>query len=184
MRWYNLQSVVETINDKVGRRLLGNETGFVLLHDFLFGSRQSRDVVDIRNTLVRSVLYELSGNRGVKTGHLEVDTNVGVIDIDNLASAQKANVFVIANGVGRKNKGPGSKGGGGSRSQEIATVRGQGSGTALLHTARGDKGSDGTVIVEKNVKTRTKVSESQSFSNVTQYNIDFHKNNQPIKNVH
>ena len=143
----NLQSIVETINDEIGRRRLGHETRFVLLHDFLFRSGQSRNVVNIRHTLVGTVGHQLSSDGGVETGHLEVDTNVGVIDIDNLTTAQEANVFVIANGVCRHDEGHAADSGGGSGRQETAAIRRQGgrSRTALLHTTGCDKGSDGTV---------------------------------------
>jgi hypothetical protein len=119
----NLQPIVETINDEIGRRRLGHETRFVLLHDILFRSGQSRNVVNIRHTLVGTVGHQLASDGGVKTGHLEVDTNVGVIDIDNLSTAQEANVFVIANSVGRHDEGHAADSGRGSGRQEIAAIR-------------------------------------------------------------
>jgi hypothetical protein len=156
----NLQSVVEFVNDKVGRGLLGNETVLVLLHEVLLGSSQTSNVVDLRNSLVGSVGDNLSSNSGVKTGHLEVDTDIGVIDIDNLGSAQVGNVFVITNGVGRKG-GQGQTSGKGSRRQELAAFRRQGSGTA--HSTRRDKCSGGTEHVQKNKKSGEKVSASNQF---------------------
>jgi hypothetical protein len=98
----NLQSVVDAVNDVVSRRGLGGEAGLVLLDDFLLCTGKSREVVNITDGLVWSSGSDLSGDAWVHTRHLKVDTDVGVVDINNLSSSKVLDIFVVTNGVGSR----------------------------------------------------------------------------------
>lgn len=142
-----VQSVVDAVNDVISLRLLGGEAALVFLEDLLFLSGQSWDVEDLRDGVVRSVAGHLAGEVGVHAGHLEVHADVGVVDVDDLAAAQQADVFVIANGVGRQ--WGGGKGRGGRRCQKGAAVLGgQFCGGAGRRGLR-HKGSDRTAVKKK-----------------------------------
>lgn len=109
----------------MGRK--SGESGFVLLDQVLLGSRKSWDAVKVTNALVWSVGDDLSGNGGVKSGHLQVDTDVGVVDIDNIASSQVSKTFVITNGVGSWGE-SGKSGNGGGLGKEFTALSGKLSG--------------------------------------------------------
>jgi len=103
--YLTIKSVVDAVNDVVSRWLLGSEAALVFLDQFLLLSSKSRNVVDLTDSGIRSVGRNLSGHGGVHALHLQVDTHVGVVDINNAGSSQKSNVFVITDSVGRRCKG-------------------------------------------------------------------------------
>ena len=140
-----LQAVVDAINDVVGTGFKGSEAAFVLLDQFLLLSGQSRDVVQVTHRLVWSVAGNLSGNRGVKTGHLEVNTHVGIVHVDDFTSSQVSYVVVITNSVGRHWGGQG--GGTGKGRKELTTLGIQSN--RLAFGAGSHKGGGGTGIREK-----------------------------------
>jgi len=138
-----LQAVVDAVDNVVSRRCLGGKAALVLLDDFLFLGGQSWDVVDICDGVVGAVGGDLAGGSRVHTGHLEVYTDVGIVDINSLTSTKETDVFVVTNGVG-SHGGKGNTGGGSSSGEELTTLGVQGSGSALLG-ARGHKGGDSAV---------------------------------------
>ena len=147
----NLQAVVDAVNNVIGGGLEGDEAGLVLLDDVLLGAGKSGDVVNIGDGLVRAVGHDLSSSAGVHAGHLEVDADVGVVDVDGGGSAEVGEVLVVANSVGGSGGGEGSSGSGtGSLAEELTAaglgVEGGGLGTSLL----GHEGGSGAVVYQMN----------------------------------
>mmetsp|Transcript_22504 Transcript_22504/g.40612 ORF Transcript_22504/g.40612 Transcript_22504/m.40612 type:complete len:147 (+) Transcript_22504:100-540(+) len=83
-----VKAVVVLVNDVVGRRGPDGEAALVLLDDLLFLSAKSGDVVDVGDGFEGSGSDNLSSNGWVHTGHLEVDTHVGVVHIDDSATTE------------------------------------------------------------------------------------------------
>ena len=100
-----VKTVVDSVNNVVGRGRGGSEAALILLDQILFWSSKSGDAVHFRDTFVWAVAGNLSRNRRVKTRHLQVHTDIGVVDIDNARSTQVTNIFVITDGVGGGGKG-------------------------------------------------------------------------------
>lgn len=96
----NLQSVVDTVNNVIRRRLLSNKFALVLLVNFSLSGGEITQLVNICRTGVRSVGDDLSSNSWVHTGHLEVSTDISVVDINDGGSSEVSNVLVIDNSVG------------------------------------------------------------------------------------
>ena len=146
----NLQAVVDAVNNVIGRGLEGDEAGLVLLDDVLLGAGKSGDVVNLGDRLVGAVGDDLAGGAGVHAGHLEVDADVGVVDVDGGGSAEVGEVLVVDDGVGGSGGGEGSSGGTGGLAEELTAaslgVEGGGLGTSLL----GHEGGSGAVICQVN----------------------------------
>jgi hypothetical protein len=138
-----VKSVVDAVNDVVSRWCKGSESALVLLDQVLLFSRKSWDAVKVTDGLVWSVGGDLSGNSGVKTGHLQVCANVGVVDINNLASSEVSNTFVITDSVGGRGESGKSSSGGGGSGQEFTALGVEGSGCLCL--LRGNEGGNGPV---------------------------------------
>ena len=138
----NLQSVVDAINDIVSRGLQGSETRFVLLDDILFLVGKSRDLVHVADRAVGSVGGNLAGNIGVHAGKLEVDTDVGVVDINGVGTSQVSNIFVVTDGQGSARDGQ-TSGGSNSGRQEFTALGSQGSRRTVGR--RSHKGGNGAV---------------------------------------
>lgn len=135
-----VKSVVDDVNNVVGGGREGGESTFVLLDKVLFCSRKSRNVVQITNALVRSVGNNLSGNRGVKSRHLQVDTDIGVVDINNVGSTQVSNGSEVADSIGRGGEGS-SSGKSSGLAQKLTAFRSELSG-GPLDLVVGGKGGD------------------------------------------
>ena len=146
----NLQAVVDAVNNVIGGGLEGDEAGLVLLDDVLLGAGKSGDVVNIGDGLVGAVGDDLAGGAGVHAGHLEVDADVGVVDVDGGGSAEVGEVLVVDDGVGGSGGGEGSSGGTGGLTEELTAaglgVEGGGLGTSLL----GHEGGSGAVVYQMN----------------------------------
>ena len=147
-----VQAVVDAVNDVVSSRLQGNKLGFVLLDDILFLIRKSWDLVKISNRSVGSVGGNLSGNIGVHAGKLEVNTNIGVVNINGFGSTQVSNVFVVTNGQSGSGNSQTSGGGNGSR-KEFTALGGQSSRGTVGR--RGNERSNGAVT-DKNRTARVR----------------------------
>ena len=149
VRDLTVETVVDDINNVVGGRREGSESAFVLLDKVLFCSRKSRDAVQFTDGLVRSVGNNLSGNRGVKSGHLQVDTDIGVVDINDVRTTQVSNCIEIADSIGG-----GSEGGNSSQSsglaQELTAFSSELSGGPLSLVV-GGKGGDSAVDEKTNM---------------------------------
>ena len=143
VRDLTVKAVVDDINNVVGGRREGSESAFVLLDKVLLCSRKSGDAVQFTDGLVRSVGHNLSGNRGVKSRHLQVDTDIGVVDIHNVGTTQVSNSSEIADGIGGGGEGSNSRKSSGL-AQELATFRGELSGGPLSLVV-GGKGGDSAV---------------------------------------
>ena len=100
-----VKTVVDSINNVVSRRRSSSESAFVLLDQVLVGTCESLDVVKVSSTLVWSIRCNLSGNSGVKTRHLQVNSDIGIVNINNGTSSKKSNGFVITNGLGFRSEG-------------------------------------------------------------------------------
>ena len=83
-----VKAVVDSVNDVVSLGRTGCESALVLLDHVLFCARKSWDVVQIAYALVRSVACDLSCDSGVKSGHLKVHTDIGVVDIYDVTTSQ------------------------------------------------------------------------------------------------
>ena len=94
-----VKSVVDTVNNVIRGRSLGNKTILVLLDNLGLSGSKTFNLVKISNSGVGSMGYNLSSNSWVHTGHLEVSTYVGVVDVYNVWSSEVSNVFVIYNSV-------------------------------------------------------------------------------------
>lgn len=139
----NLQSVVDAVNDVVSRRGLGGEAGLVLLDDVLLWSSKSREVVNITDGLVWSSGSDLSGNAWVHTRHLKVDTDVGVVDINNLSSSKVLDIVVVTDSVG--SRGERSHSSGNSKGGEELTTLGSNLGSNTLGSLWGNECGGDTV---------------------------------------
>lgn len=135
-----VKSVVDDVNNVVSTRGVGSESALVLLDQILFGTRKSGDVVKIADALVRSVGDNLSGNRGVKSGHLQVNTDIGVVDIDNVGPTQVPNRIEVTDSIGGRSEGGGS-GKGSGLAQELTALSSK-LGGGSLNLVAGSKGSD------------------------------------------
>lgn len=138
--YLTVKAVVDSVNNVVSLRGCGCESALVLLDHVLLRSGKSWDIVQITDRLVRSVGCDLSCNSGVKTGHLKVDTNVGVVDVDDASSTQKTKTFVVTNGVGGRCEG-GKSGNGCCLGQEFAALCGELSGRSLNVVGRCEGGN-------------------------------------------
>jgi hypothetical protein len=125
-----VKTVVDSVNYVVSRRRSGSETALVLLDQILFCSSKSGDTVHFRYSLVWSITGDLSSDGGVKTGHLQVHTDIGVVDIDNVGSTQVADSLVVTYGVGGGGKGRKSRNNGCLR-KELTTLSSKLSGRSL-----------------------------------------------------
>ena len=141
----NSQAVVDAVNNVIGGGLEGDEARLVLLDDILLLAGEAGDVVNVADRLVRAVGDDLAGGAGVHAGHLEVDADVGVVDVDGRGAAEVGEVLVVDDGVGGGGGGEGSGGGAGGLAEELAAaglgVEGGGLGTGLL----GHEGGSGAV---------------------------------------
>lgn len=157
MTEYNLtvKAVVDVVNNVIGLWGKGGESAFVLLEQVLLGSRKSWDVVQVTNALVWSVGDDLSGNGGVKSGHLQVDTDIGVVDVDNIGSTQVANRLIITHGIGSGSE-SGHTGKGSGLAQELAALGSKLSGRSLNLVA-GSKGGNSAVNEAKDVNVRFEI---------------------------
>jgi hypothetical protein len=138
-----VEAVVDDVNNVVSRRRECSESAFVLLDEVLFRSRKSGNVVQLTDSLVRSVGNNLSSNGGVKSRHLQVDTNIGVVDINNVGTSQISNSSEVSDSIGRGRE-RGDSGKSSSLAQELTTFRSKFSGRSLSLVARG-KGGDSAV---------------------------------------
>merc|ERR1719443_2034907 len=100
-----VKTVVDSVNDVVGGRGGGGKSAFVLLDQILISGSESLNVVQVSNTLVWSVRCDLSRNSGVKTRHLQVNSDVGVVNIDDISSSQKSDIFVVTDGLSFRSEG-------------------------------------------------------------------------------
>ena len=125
-----VKTVVDSVNNVVSRRGSDGESAFVLLDHILIGGSKSLNVVQVTNSLVWSVGGDLSGNRWVKTRHLQVNSNVGVVNIDDASSSQKSNGFVITDGLSFRSEGgkSGNTQSGSSGGHEFTSLSGEFSG--------------------------------------------------------
>jgi len=118
MRNLTVQAVVDAIDDIVSGRLQGGEAALVLLHDILFLAGEAGDIVDVADRVVWAVGSDLAGRARVHAGHLQVDADVGVVDVDDLSTAKVADVLVVTNslcgggGHDARSDGGGAEGGG------------------------------------------------------------------------
>ena len=146
-----VKAVVDSVNDVVGRRRTDCESALVLLDQVLLGSRKSWDVVQITDGLVRSVGCDLSCDAGVESGHLQVNTDVGVVDIDDVSTSQKADTFVVTDGVGGRCEG-GKSSNGGCLGQELTSLGGELCGRSLNVVGRCEGGNSAVgLLVTKRV---------------------------------
>ena len=145
-----VESVVENVDDVVGRRGLGGESRFVLLHHSFLVFLKTLDVVDVGDGLVGSVGDNLSGDGRVHAGHLQVNTDVGVVDINDVGSTQVGNILVVTDGVGSRGKGSKSSDGGSVR-QEVATIGSKLSGGSDSSVG-GNEASDGAI--QEDIRSR------------------------------
>ncbi len=142
-----LQSIVDAVNDIVRRWSLGCEARFVLLDDVLLSTGEAWEAVNITHSLVRSSGSDLSSNSWVHAGHLQVDTNIGIVDVNNLSSTEELDVLVVADGMGSRGKG--SDTGSSSECGEELTTLGGKLGGAQLGSLWGNKGSGNAVFVTR-----------------------------------
>jgi len=141
-----VKAVVDAVNDVVGGGLEGNEPGLVLLHNLLLLGGEAGDVEDIGDRVVGAVANDLAGGGGVHAGHLEVDADVSVVDVDLGRTAEVGDVLVVDDGVGGRDGEEGGGGGTGGLAEELTAsglcVEGGGLGTGLLGH-KGGGGGDG-----------------------------------------
>lgn len=94
-----VKSVIDTVNNVIRGRSLGNKTTLVLLDNLGLSGSKTFNLVKISNSAVGSVGNNLSSNSWVHTGHLEVSTYVCVVNVYNVWSSEVSNVLVIYNSV-------------------------------------------------------------------------------------
>mmetsp|Transcript_19153 Transcript_19153/g.28619 ORF Transcript_19153/g.28619 Transcript_19153/m.28619 type:complete len:201 (-) Transcript_19153:188-790(-) len=144
-----VKSVVDSVNYVVRRRRKGGETALVLLKNVLLCVGKSLDLVNICYRRVRSVGNNLSGNSGVHTGHLKVNTDIGVVKINNVGSTEVCKFLVIDNSGGRGSNTESTDGSSGGSSEELTTSSLSVESSGLLYCLGGSEGSSGTVSVQK-----------------------------------
>ena len=122
-----VKTVVDSVDNVVGGRGGDSESALILLDQILFCAGKSLDIVQVTNGLVGSVRGNFSGDSGVKTGHLKVNSDISVVDIDDGSSSQKSNGGVITVGLGFGGKGgeSGNSQGGGGRGDEFTAIGGE-----------------------------------------------------------
>lgn len=140
---YHLQSIVDAVNDIIRRWGLGSEAGFVLLDDLLLGTGKAWDAVHVAHRLVRSIRSNLSSNSRVHARHLQVNTHVGVVNINNFVSPKVLDVVVVANGIGSGGKSS-DTGSSAECGEELTTLGGKLS--AELSRLWGNKGRGDAVL--------------------------------------